>query len=472
MQMARQNENLQRLLEFSNISVERAPDAILWVGSDGQIYRVNETACKLFDLTAEEIIGRKIYAINPEGDKKFFHDIWLDLQREKMLQFETYILKKNGNRVPVEISANLIEFEGKEYTYGFIRDITMRKESEKKLQEALAEVENLKEQLREEVLYLCQEIKLNHNFDEIITKSDELIKILYKVEQVAATDSTVLIQGETGTGKELFARAIHKASNRRQKPMIKINCAALPSNLIESELFGHEKGAFTGAYARKIGRFELAHENTLFLDEIGELPLDLQVKLLDVLQEGEFSRIGGTRTLKVNVRIIAATNRDLEKAIDAGTFREDLYYRLNVFPITLPPLREHKEDIPFLAEYFTKKYSKKIGKKINTISKNLVERLIAYHWPGNVRELENVIEHGVIISEEGHLDCSDWIPKKGILPDQMLVTFQEMAKNYISKVLETTNGRVSGEKGAAKILGMKRTTLESKMKKLGIYHHT
>ncbi len=468
--MTQPNENLNRLFELSHFSVERAPDAILWVGSDGQIYRVNETACILFGFAVDEPIGKKIYALNPEGDDQFFHDVWRDLQRQKILQFETYIFKKDRTRVPVEISANLIEFEGKQYCCSFIRDITKRKESEKKLKEALVEVEKLKDRLHQEVLYLRQEIKLNHNFNEIITKSDALTKILHKVEQVAATDSTVLIQGETGTGKELIAKAIHNTSKRRHRPMIKINCAALPPNLIESELFGHEKGAFTGAYARKIGRFELANETTIFLDEIGELPLDLQVKLLQVLQAGEFSRIGSTKILKADVRIIAATNRDLEKAIEAGTFREDLYYRLNVFPIALPPLRERKEDIPLLAEYFIKKYNKKIGKQIDTISKNLMERLVAYHWPGNVRELENVIERAVIISERGNLDCSDWIPKKGIIHDQMLVTLQEMEKNYIIRVLKSTNWRVSGEKGAAKILGMKRTTLESKMKKLGISH--
>jgi len=468
--MIQQNENFERLFELSHFSIERAPDAILWVGSDGQIYRVNETAGKLFGFAVDELVGKKIFALNPEGGDQFFRDVWRDLQQQKILQFEIYIFKKDGTRVPVEISANLIEFESKEYCCSFIRDITKRKESENELKEALVEVEKLKDRLHQEVLYLRQEIKLNHNFNEIITKSDALTKILHKVEQVAATDSTVLIQGETGTGKELVARAIHNTSKRRYRPMIKINCAALPPNLIESELFGHEKGAFTGAYTRKIGRFELANETTIFLDEIGELPLDLQVKLLQVLQEGEFTRIRSTKTLKADVRIIAATNRDLEKAIDAGTFREDLYYRLNVFPITLPPLRERKEDIPLLAEYFTRKYSKKIGKQIDTISKNLMERLVAYHWPGNVRELENVIERAVIINEGTNLDCSDWIPQKGTIPDQLQVTLQEMEKNYIIRVLKSTNWRVSGEKGAAKILGMKRTTLESKMKKLGISH--
>ncbi|UCE07677.1 MAG: sigma 54-interacting transcriptional regulator, partial [bacterium] len=455
---------------LSHFTTEQASDAIIWIDSEGVIIHANKAACQLFGDPSHELIGKKIYDLTPEITEVSFQKDWLNLEQQKKLIFEGYICNKDGEKIPVEISANLIEFEGKEYCCGFIRDITKRKESENELKEALAEVEKLKDRLHLEVLYLRREIKLNHNFNEIITKSDALTKILHKVEQVAATDSTVLIQGETGTGKELIARAIHNTSKRRNRPMIKINCAAIPPNLIESELFGHEKGAFTGAYTRKIGRFELAHETTIFLDEIGELPLDLQVKLLQVLQEGEFSRIGSTKTLKADVRIIAATNRDLEKAIDAGTFREDLFYRLNVFPIALPPLRERKEDIPLLAEYFTKKYSKKIGKQIDTISKHMMERLVAYHWPGNVRELENVIERSVIISEGTNLDCSDWIPPKATIPDQILVTLQEMEKNYIIRVLESTNWRVSGEKGAAKILGMKRTTLESKMKKLGISH--
>ena len=246
-------------------------------------------------------------------------------------------------------------------------DITDRKRAEEALKTALSEVEKLKNRLEDENSYLQNEIKLTHNFEEIIGKSEALKNILEKVQQVAATDSTVLILGETGTGKELIARAVHNISGRSDRPLVKVNCAALPANIIESELFGHEKGVFTGAYARKIGRFELANRGTIFLDEIGDLSMDLQVKLLHVLQDGEFERLGSPNTIKVDIRIIAATNRDLEKAVENGTFREDLYYRLNVFPIKVPSLRERKEDIPFLVNHFIKKFCKKIGRKINSV---------------------------------------------------------------------------------------------------------
>lgn len=341
--------------------------------------------------------------------------------------------------------------------------------SSEKLLSAMEEVKSLKDKLEAENTYLQEEIQLEHNFEEIITQSDRFKSVLATCEQVAATDATVLILGESGTGKELLARAIHNISPRRNRPLVKVNCAALPANLIESELFGHEKGAFTGAISRKIGRFELADQGTLFLDEIGELPLELQSKLLRALQEGEFERLGSTTTKKVNVRVIAATNRRLEEEVEEGRFRADLFYRLNVFPVYSIPLRERKEDIALLVKYFTERFAGKLGKRITNIPKRALNALLAYEWPGNIRELENVIERAVILSPENKLELGDWIPKKTKVSNSVeLETLAQFEKKYILEVLNRTSWRVSGEKGAAKILGMKATTLESRMKKLGI----
>jgi DNA-binding NtrC family response regulator/ligand-binding sensor domain-containing protein len=337
------------------------------------------------------------------------------------------------------------------------------------LQSALSEVELLKNRLQAENVYLQDEIKLQHNFENIITQSEELKKVLHKVEQVASTDATVLILGESGTGKELLARAVHNISDRTDRPLVKVNCSALPANLIESELFGHEKGAFTGATSRKIGRFELADGGTIFLDEIGDLPLDLQPKILRALQENEIERIGNSKTIKVDVRVIAATNRDLTNEIRQGNFREDLYYRLNVFPITIPPLRKRKEDIPILVNYFINKFGKKIGKQIESVSQNIIEAFQDYRWPGNVRELENIIERAVITSPDTKLVLSEGLPKQASKSTQSEIsTLDENERQHILKALESTNWQVSGEKGAAKLLGIKRTTLEARMKKLNI----
>jgi len=333
----------------------------------------------------------------------------------------------------------------------------------------LTELEQLKNRLEEENVYLQEEIKLEHNFGEIIGRSKALKNVLGQVEQVAATDATVLILGETGTGKELIARAVHELSDRKSRPLVKLNCATLPANLIESELFGHEKGAFTGALARKIGRFELADGGTIFLDEIGDMPLELQVKLLRVLQEAEFERLGDPETIKVDVRVIAATNRDLEQLLRKGDFREDLYYRLNIFPIICPPLRDRREDIPLLAKYFVNKYSAKIGKSIKTISAKVIDTLQAYPWPGNARELENIIERALVVSRGDRLELGNWLPVMKSTPEkEKMAPLKEIERKHIVKVLKMTNGRVSGERGAAKILGLNPQTLYSKMKKLNI----
>lgn len=377
------------------------------------------------------------------GHIAILNDTPLNLSNEEM-----EIMKLFSNRAAVEIE---------------------RKVANEKLVEAVEEVQSLKDRLEAENTYLQEEIQFEHNFQEIITRSDRFKSVLSSSEQVATTDATVLILGESGTGKELLARAIHNISKRSDRPLVKVNCAALPANLIESELFGHEKGAFTGAIAKKVGRFELADGGTIFLDEIGELPLELQSKLLRALQEGEFERVGSANTLKVDVRVIAATNRDLQKEVDDGSFRADLYYRLNVFPINSLPLRERKEDIPLLVKHFVDRYSAKIGKKIVSIPKRVINSLQGYHWPGNIRELENVIERAVILSNGRVLELGDWIPRTGSESvTHEMDTLHEFEKKYIVRVLQKTSWRVSGEKGAAKILGMKSTTLESRMKKLGI----
>mgnify|MGYP001828381755 CR=1 FL=1 len=347
-------------------------------------------------------------------------------------------------------------------------DTTERKLAEIDLRDAYMENEQLKNQLEAEKAYLQEEIRLEHDFESIIGNSPAIKHVLFKVEQVADTDTTVLVLGETGTGKELVARAIHNRSSRQKHPLVKVNCAAMPANLIESELFGHESGAFTGAQTRQIGRFELANGTSIFLDEIGDLQLELQTKLLQVLQEGEFERIGSAQTIKVNVRVISATNRDLEAEVRKGRFRDDLFYRLNVFPITVPPLRDRIEDIPLLAEFFVEKASKRLGKSINVVPTSVMNTLNKYPWPGNVRELENVIERAVISSSGPKLRLVDElkVPQKDL--STPFKTMEAVEYDHIVQVLELTNWKVSGKNGAAEILGLKRGTLRARMQKLGI----
>ena len=351
---------------------------------------------------------------------------------------------------------------------GSIQDITERKQAELDLREALSKIKELKDKLEIERAYLQEEIKSQYNHENIIGQSDALNYIFYKVEQIAPTDTTVLILGETGTGKELVARAIHGLSPRKDRALVKVNSATLPANLIESELFGHEKGAFTGAHARQLGRFEVADGATLFLDEIGELPLELQPKLLRVIQDGEFERLGSSGTIKVDVRVIAATNRNLEEEVRQGRFREDLWYRLNIFPITAPPLRERMEDISLLVDFFVDKISKRLGKSIESIPMSVMNALQDYHWPGNIRELENVLERAVINSSGPKLHLVDELKKQHKDLTTAKKTLNEIERDYIVRVLEQTHWKVSGQNGAAEILGLNRSTLRARMRKLGI----
>ena len=331
------------------------------------------------------------------------------------------------------------------------------------------EVRQLRDRLEAENVYLAGEIKVEQGFEEIIGQSQTLQGALRQVERVAPTESTVLIMGETGTGKELVARAIHNLSLRKDHVLIKVNCSTLPAGLIESELFGHEKGAFTGATTRKKGRFELADGGTLFLDEVGELPLETQIKLLRVLQEREFERVGGTQTLKVDVRLMAATNRNLENLVKSGSFRNDLFYRLNIFPIHLPPLRSRVDDVPILTSYFVRKFAQRMRKKIDRVSPEAMNALMDYSWPGNVRELANLLERAIILCDGGILQREHIAISETILPSEMpLATLEETERIQILKALEKTKWTIGGTSGAATLLGLNRTTLIARMKKLGL----
>jgi transcriptional regulator with GAF, ATPase, and Fis domain len=334
--------------------------------------------------------------------------------------------------------------------------------------------EREKARLQQQNLYLQEEIKSVHNFEEIVGRSPPLLKTLELVRRVAPTDASVLIFGETGTGKELIARAIHSNSARKDKPLIKVNCAALPTGLVESELFGHERGAFSGAISKRIGRFELANGGTLFLDEVGEIPLDVQAKLLRVLQEREFERVGGSASISVDVRVIAATNRDLEKAAREGKFREDLFYRLNVFPVHLPPLRERREDIPLLTQFLIDKFAARVGKRIAGVTEPTMQRFLVYPWPGNIREMENILERAVILAGGDTLEV-DLGPAAGAGESQKAASvkprpasLEDMERDHIRSVLQETDWVIDGPRGAASILNLHPNTLRSRLKRLGL----
>jgi len=449
-------ENEERLRDL----FDEAPIAYVYEGLDSKLLRVNRTAMNSLGITADQVdglYGRDFVPKTPDAQRRL-KDAFDSVGKGIDTSGVVLELRRKDNGNPLWMKWWSRPDPSGTYTRTMFLDIT---------EQVLAEQENAR--LQAQNVYLQEEIKLTHNFEELIGSSSSLKKVLKNVERVAPTDSTVLITGETGTGKELIARAIHNLSPRKGRPLVKVNCAAIPAGLIESELFGHEKGAFTGALTRKMGRFELADKGTIFLDEIGELPLDLQSKLLRVLQEGEFERVGGTQTFKVNVRVIAATNRNLEQLSKTGGYRPDLYYRLNVFPIQLPALRERDGDIPLLAQYFVRKFATNLGKKIDRIPERMITALQRYPWPGNIRELEHVIERAVILSEGPELEPIDWLSpfdnKTGLTKT---LTLEDMERQHIADVLEQTNWRVSGDKGAAAILGLKPTTLEARMKKLGI----
>ena len=457
---------------------EEAPIAYIYEDTESRFVSANLAAMKLLGLRPEEVrgtLGLSLVAPTPEMQERVHRAIDAIQKGEERAAIELELRRKDDGR-PVWVQWwSRPEPDGK-FTRTMLVDITDR---------VLAEQE--RNRLQQQNLYLREEIKNEYNFEEIIGGSAVLRAVLAKVKQVAPTDSTVLITGETGTGKELVARAVHSLSKRKDKPLIKLNCSALATGLIESELFGHEKGAFTGALEKRIGRFALADGGTIFLDEIGDIPPEVQVRLLRVLQEHEFEPVGASRTMKVDVRVIAATNRDLERAVADRSFRADLFYRLNVFPIHMPPLRERRGDLPLLVHYFVDKYAMKIGRRVDSVSDDTMRRMVRYSWPGNIRELENVIERAMILSTGSALEVGAQLlglPESEIKDpgaraagtmdrdDVELAsgpeTLEEAQRRHILRTLHQCGWVVDGPRGAAKVLRLNPNTLRSRMKKLGI----
>lgn len=447
-------------------------EMIYWLDPHGSIIFANQSFRNRMNIDKNKLEHYRISQFMPGFDENDLINEWEKLKQDKLINKEGLLKAPNQSPFPVEISISLFEYENKEYSCTVLRDISMRKKMEANREVQWQEIQQLKEKLEGENALLREEIELQYEHDEIVSESEEYKKILHFAEQVAPTETTVLITGETGTGKELIANTIHRLSHRSSSPLIKVNCAALPSSLIESELFGHEKGAFTGATQLKKGRFERADKGTLFLDEIGDLPMSLQAKLLRVLQDGKFERVGGTRSLNVDVRVITATNRNLEKLVNQGKYRKDLYYRLNVYPIHNIPLRNRTEDIPALVRHFVDKYSKKMGKSIEKIPQTSLEKLMQYHFPGNIRELENIIERALVLTRGKTLQLEP-VLQTGMQmqissPKRRFKTLDEIQKEHILKALEQCRWKVSGKGGAAELLQINPKTLWSRMKKLNI----
>lgn len=435
---------------------DEAPIAYVHEGLDSKFIRANRTALRILGIKPEAAvgtIGKTLVAKTPDNQRRL-REAFQSIERGVDTGGVILELRRQDNGQPVWIEWWSRPDPGGAYTRTMFLDITDR-----------VLMEREKARLEAQNKYLQEEIRTEHNFGEIIGNSPALRAVLRQVEQVAPTDSTVLLTGETGTGKELFARAIHSRSGRKTRPLVKVNCGAISAGLVESELFGHVKGAFTGALTNRDGRFKVADGGTIFLDEIGDLPLDTQVKLLRVLQEQEFEPIGSDQTVKVDVRIIAATNRNLEDAIQAGKFRADLLYRLNVFPIHVPPLRERAEDIPLIAAFFVQNIAKKLGKQITQISDDALRWLTSYAWPGNIRELQNVLERAVILATGPVLTLAHHGPVAAAPPS---VSLEDTERRHIESILAKTNWVIEGERGAAKQLNLHPNTLRSRMKKLGI----
>ena len=490
-----------------------APVGLLTLDTTGVILNTNQAGMQLLEVNTDQLANKPFtrFIADPEEKDIFSNHLSLVLQRNVMLKCQVRLTRNDGSVIHTQLqSIAITNKESVRYVLTSIIDGTIRKQFEEKLQcahnqlellvlertielsksnmqltqeiaerkkaekslgETYAEIKQLKEQFEAENIYLEQEVARQYNFGEIIGQSALLSQIFFHIEQVAPMNATVLLLGETGTGKGVVARAIHNRSTRKSRPLITVNCATLPATLVESELFGRERGAFTGSDARQIGRFELADGGTIFLDEIGEMPLELQCKLLRVIQDGEFERLGSPRTIKTDVRIIAASNRNLAEEVKNGKFREDLFYRLNVFPITMPPLRQRKDDIPLLVNHFVAKFNLKIGKKISTVSKDTLNSLQEYHWPGNVRELESIIERAVIISQGSSLQVIDRLNAPGKAEESTDGNVKPLAQvehDHILQVLQKTGWRIEGKKGAAKLLGLNASTLRARIRKYGI----
>ncbi len=487
----RLEERSRELQRKNQLILESAGEGIYGLDTEGTTTFVNPAAVEMLGWSAEELIGQPMHALlhhtRPDGSPFPRHEcpIYAAFKDgEVHTVCDELFWRKDGSSFPVEYTSTPIREYGELVGAVVVfRNLTEIKKSEENLRRALAEVEQLKSRLEAENVYLQEEIRAEHDFEEIIGRSDAIKRVLEAVETVAASEANVVIEGETGTGKELIARALHNSSSRKNKTLIKVNCASIPRELFESEFFGHVKGAFTGALRNRAGRFELAHQGTLFLDEVGEIPLEMQSKLLRVLQEGQFERIGDERTQKVDVRVIAATNRNLKREVEKGRFRRDLYYRLNVFPIEVPPLRDRKEDIPLLASHFLAKGVRGIERTRPSLTRENVRDLQRYEWPGNVRELQNVIERAVITSragalkleltlEEAQRSAPATFPEAPVTTGAVQVTTEaEMRRRERANLiaaLERSDWRVYGADGAAALLGVKPSTLASRIKKMGL----
>jgi PAS domain S-box-containing protein len=468
-------ETQQRLLLKSEEKYrdlfDLSPDAIFIVDSDGNYVSANPAGLELLKCTAQELTGMPVRDTYLPEERGALGSRPEEIKAATTIRFERNLLRTDGATLPVEVSTSPVR-QG--YFQIVVRDISERKQSEAALANAFKKIQTLKDQLQTENFALREEINKASMFEEIVGNSSALQTVLSRLSKVAPTDSSVLITGETGTGKELIARAIHRRSRRSSRAFVCVNCAAIPRGLIASELFGHEKGAFTGATQRRLGRFELAEGGTIFLDEIGELPAETQIALLRVLQEHEFERVGGTGAIQTDVRVIAATNRNLQASIAAGGFRSDLFYRLNVFPMEIPALRERKEDISLLVEYFVDRYARKAGKNISGVSKKSMDLLQSYPWPGNIRELQNIIERSVIVCETENFSVDEsWLSRQPLATEsgsqpELSEKVATQEKEMIEAALRESGGRVFGPSGAAAKLRMPRSTLESKIRSMKI----
>lgn len=480
----------RRLQRHNELILDSAGEGIYGLDSEGLTTFVNPAATEMLGWSAEELIGEPMHALlhhtRPDGSAFPRHEcpIYAAFKDGEVHSVDDeFFWRKDGSSFPVEYTSTPIREHGELVGAVVVfRNLTELKQSEENLRRALAEVEQLKNRLEEENFYLQEEIRIEHNFEEIIGRSDAIRNVLQAVETVAPTEANVVIGGETGTGKELIARALHNLSSRGDKTLIKVNCSSIPGELFESEFFGHVKGAFTGALRNRTGRFELADQGTLFLDEVGEIPLEMQSKLLRVLQEGQFERVGDERTRKVDVRVVAATNRTLKHEVEEGRFRQDLYYRLNVFPIEVPPLRDRREDIPLLAAHFLEQGARGIKRNGLSLTKENIRHLQSYDWPGNVRELQNVIERAVITSRTGELrfdltdeqsqhappTSSSSPPAYGTAEVISEAEMRRRERENLLAALERSDWRVYGADGAAALLGVKPSTLASRIKKMGL----
>lgn len=472
------------LSQVAEALLQSTIDGVLIVDKKGMIRECNLAAEKMFGYPRGDLLGTRIEQLLPErfrnkhsGHRHGFHAH--TASRTMGERQDLYALRADGQEFSVDIALIPLELEGEQFVGTQLRDMTWRTEHAKKLKASLAEVQRLKSQIEAENLTLHRELSNQHGYEEIVGHSPVLRQVLAQVDKVAPTNATVLITGETGTGKELLARAVHQHSKRREMLFLPVNCASLPANLVESELFGHEKGAFTGATSERMGRFEQANHGTIFMDEIGDMPLEAQAKVLRVLQSGDFERVGSTKLRQTDVRVVAATNKDLKVEVREGRFRRDLYHRLSTFPLHMPPLRERREDIPLLTSFLITRKARQLGRTIKQIPKGVMERLMAYDWPGNIRELENVLERSIILSPDQviqsntiHLTSPQEPGGQEPKEPRPFTTVDETLRgneySHILRICENCGWKIKGPGGAAEKLGLNPGTLYSRMKKLGI----